>query len=57
VHLGIVHLVDLPSEEVAAREDALGDLGFAAVGLLNGAWYERLETWSQYCIRHLAAGS
>lgn len=54
VHLGIVHLIELASEVVTAREDALADLGFAALVDLNGPWFERLETWSQFCIRHLA---
>lgn len=54
VHLGIVHLIDLATEEVASREDALADLGFTALAELNGPWFERLETWSQFCIRHLA---
>lgn len=54
VHLGIVHLVDLKSDSVASREDALTDLGFTALEDLNGAWFERLETWSQHCIRHLS---
>jgi len=54
VHLGIVHLVDLTSEEVTSREDALMDLGFSGLGHLRGDGYERLETWSQYCIHHLA---
>jgi len=54
VHLGIVHLIELASEAVSAREDALADLGFAALAELNGPLFGRLETWSQYCIRHLA---
>ncbi len=54
VHLGIVHLVDLKSDAVDSREDALADLGFTALSDLNGAWFERLETWSQFCIRHLS---
>jgi predicted NUDIX family phosphoesterase len=54
VHLGIVHLIELASEAVSAREDALAELGFAALADLNGPWFGRLETWSQYCIRHLA---
>ncbi len=54
VHLGIVHLVDLPTEEVTSREDALTDLGFSELSYLQGDGYERLETWSQFCIRHLA---
>lgn len=54
VHLGIVHLVDLESDGVSSREDALLDLGFSELSELNGALHERLETWSQFCIRHLA---
>jgi predicted NUDIX family phosphoesterase len=54
VHLGIVHMIDLKSDAVNSREDALTDLGFTALADLNGALFERLETWSQFCIRHLA---
>lgn len=54
VHLGIVHLVDLKSDAVASREDALMDLGFTPLVDLRGPWFERLETWSQFCIRHLS---
>ena len=54
VHLGIVHLVDLESEEVTAREDALTDLAWATIEELNTALYERLETWSQFCARGLS---
>lgn len=54
VHLGIVHLVDLKSDAVSSREDALADLGFTALSDLDGPWFDRLETWSQFCIRHLA---
>jgi predicted NUDIX family phosphoesterase len=54
VHLGIVHLVELTTEEVRSREDALLDLGFTALTELDGPQFERLETWSQHCIRHLA---
>ena len=53
VHLGIVHLVDLKSDAVTSREDALADLGFSSLAVLNGISFERLETWSQFCIRHL----
>jgi predicted NUDIX family phosphoesterase len=54
VHLGVVHLVELESEDVKSREDALTDLSWANVEDLNGGLYERLETWSQYCVRYLA---
>jgi len=56
VHLGIVHLVDLKSDAVMSREDALLDLGFSPLADLNGSLFERLETWSGFCIRHLATG-
>ncbi len=56
VHLGIVHLIELKSDAVASREDALTDLGFSALGELNGTQFERLETWSQFCIRYLSQG-
>jgi predicted NUDIX family phosphoesterase len=54
VHLGIVHLIDLPSDEVSSREDALLDLAFSPLADLNGPMFERLETWSAFCIRYLA---
>ena len=54
VHLGIVHLIDLTSDHVKSREDALTDLGFTALTELNGPMFDRLETWSQFCIRHLS---
>ena len=57
VHLGIVHLIDLESMAVVSREDALTDLAFTPLAELNGELFERLETWSQICIRHLAASA
>jgi predicted NUDIX family phosphoesterase len=53
VHLGVVHLVELESEEVSSREDALTDLSWATIGELNNSLYDRLETWSQFCVRGL----
>lgn len=55
VHLGIVHVIDLPSEQVSSREDALANLDFSTIEELNGPLHDRLETWSQFCIRHLSA--
>lgn len=55
VHLGVVHLVELENDEVTSREDALAELDFAPLAELDGPLFERLETWSQHCIRHLAA--
>ncbi len=57
VHLGIVHLIELTSDQVKSREDALTDLGFTPLADLNGVLFERLETWSQFCIRHLSEQS
>lgn len=54
VHLGIVHLFDLKSDTVTSREAALADLGFTPLSDLNGAMFERLETWSRFCIRYLS---
>lgn len=54
VHLGIVHLVELDSENVDSRETALLDPSFSALEELNGAMFDRLETWSAFCVRHLA---
>ena len=54
VHLGIVHLIDIESDAVASREDALANLGFSPLADLNGEHFERLETWSAFCVRHLA---
>jgi predicted NUDIX family phosphoesterase len=54
VHLGIVHLIDLKFDTVKSREDALLDLGFTSLADLNGNLFDRLETWSQFSIRHLA---
>ena len=56
VHLGVVHVVELENEEVSSREDALTDLSWATIAELNGDLFERLETWSQLCVEHLAKG-
>ena len=54
VHLGVVHLIQIEEEAVHSNEDALADLCFTDLSDLNGPLYDRLETWSQFCIRHLA---
>lgn len=54
VHLGIVHIVDLKADSVTSREDALTDLKFTPLSELNGPLFDRLETWSQFCIRYLS---
>jgi predicted NUDIX family phosphoesterase len=56
VHLGVVHLVELENEEVSSREDALTDLSWATISELKEELFERLETWSQLCVAHLAKG-
>ena len=55
VHLGIVHLFELDTEEVASNEKALADLGFRSLDELAGPLYERLETWSAICVDALKA--
>jgi len=54
VHLGVVHLVELESDEVSSKEDALTDLSWATLEELNGDLHARLETWSQHCVAYLA---
>jgi predicted NUDIX family phosphoesterase len=53
VHLGVVHLIELKSDQVSSREDALLDLCFTPLEDLNGVLFDRLETWSQFCVRYL----
>jgi len=52
VHLGVVHLVELADGNATSKEDALSELSFSSIGDLNGPLYERLETWSQHCVRY-----
>jgi predicted NUDIX family phosphoesterase len=54
VHLGVVHLFDLETDQVTSNEDAIQDLRFLTLDELM-ADIDQLETWSQICIRHLAA--
>jgi predicted NUDIX family phosphoesterase len=54
VHLGVVHLVELSEGRAEAKEDALSELAFSTMEDLNGPLFERLETWSQFCVRYLA---
>jgi predicted NUDIX family phosphoesterase len=50
VHLGVVHLFELTSREVSAREDALSDLQFKTLEELRGPLYEQLESWTRFCV-------
>ncbi len=52
VHLGVVHLVELETEDVTAGEDNIEGLEFLTLNELEER-YERLETWSQICVRGL----
>ena len=52
VHLGIVHLVELSSDDVQSNEDALAGLSFKLLEELKGDAYGQLETWSQLCVDH-----
>ncbi len=53
VHLGVVHVYEIDSEEVRSNEDALANLSFQDLSRLKGELYEHLETWSQFCIDQL----
>jgi predicted NUDIX family phosphoesterase len=50
VHLGVVHLFELESDQVTSGEDALANLAFQTVADLKGALHPKLETWSQFCV-------
>lgn len=52
VHLGVVHLLELTSPEVVAREAGLTDAGFAALEQLAKHATE-FETWSQFVLEEL----
>lgn len=54
VHLGVVHLFTLESDEVTAGEDTIENLEFLTLTELQ-ARRERLETWSQICVDGLSA--
>jgi predicted NUDIX family phosphoesterase len=49
VHLGIVHILDLPSPQVRTREPALVAGGFAPPAELRSE-REAFETWSQFLL-------
>jgi len=50
VHLGVVHLFELESDEVRSGEDALANLAFQSASDLKGELYPHLETWSRFCV-------
>jgi predicted NUDIX family phosphoesterase len=52
VHLGVVHLVDLESDQVASNEETIADVGFYSPESLRSE-RDHLETWSQLCLDSL----
>lgn len=49
VHLGVVHLFELSSGEVASNEENITELSFLTLGELRER-RDRLESWSQICL-------
>ncbi len=52
VHLGIVHLYDVDQPSILPRESGICDAGFVKLDEL-AARFERMESWSQICLRAL----
>lgn len=50
VHLGVVHLVELTSDDISANEDCLLDAELVPISELKGARFESLESWSQLAL-------
>ena len=52
VHLGVVHLFELETDDVVSNEDAIQDIRFLTIPeLVSGV--DQLETWSAFCVKHL----
>ena len=49
VHLGVVHLFELETDQITSNEDSIADLKFSTIVELQGDMYDSLETWSQFC--------
>ncbi|WP_165235520.1 NUDIX domain-containing protein [Aquisphaera insulae] len=49
VHLGVVHVLDLESPRVHAREEGLAEAEFVAIDDLDSG-EDEFETWSRICI-------
>jgi predicted NUDIX family phosphoesterase len=49
VHLGVVHLVELETDEVTSNEETIIDVGFYTPDELR-AGRDQLESWSQLCL-------
>ena len=50
VHLGVVHLVQLSSDDIASNEDCLLDAQLTPIAHLRGEMFENLESWSQLAL-------
>lgn len=50
VHLGVVHLVELTSDQISAREDCLLEAALTPISELRGEKFDSLETWSQLAL-------
>ena len=53
VHLGVVHLWTLDSEDVSRREQMINQLSFMSIEELMGV-RDEMETWSQLCLDGLS---
>lgn len=56
VHLGVVHLVDLDTDDVRPNEAALTDLKFLTLDEL-AARSDKLETWSRFALDAVAGST
>ncbi|MBV8375967.1 MAG: hypothetical protein JO279_03100 [Verrucomicrobia bacterium] len=52
VHLGVVHVLDLPHPAAEKRESMILGIEFLTPDQLRAEW-ETLETWSQICVDNL----
>ncbi|QDT38428.1 phosphoesterase [Stratiformator vulcanicus] len=52
VHLGVVHLFQVKEPKVRPLESTMTDVGFVSPAMLARE-FDRLETWSQICLKHL----
>lgn len=50
VHLGVVHVFELESDQIESGEDALANLAFQSITDLKGELHDSLETWSKFCV-------
>lgn len=53
VHLGVVHLFELETDQVTSNEDNITELAFLTIEELQDR-RDRLETWSQHCLDGLS---